>query len=164
MAIFEIGFWFTIILFDRPCSQIDEEIEDDDETSSSLGGSGGNSGLEDDSEMTYVNTLETKQVWGLALFHLPISSGMNPNYWIENWIRTLQYALPLLEVGVWQVWTGNGSVTYYRKSVCMVADLHKNLNILKKTSFGDVTVQVQKIIQTKLILLFSSKCLIGKDV
>ena len=46
----------------------------------------------------------------------------------------------------------------------MVADLHKNLNILKKTSFGDVTVQVQKIIQTKLILLFSSKCLIGKDV
>ena len=52
-----------IIFFDRPCSQIDEEIEDDDETSSSsLGGSGGNSGLEDDSEMTYVNTLETKQV------------------------------------------------------------------------------------------------------
>ena len=70
MAIFEIGFWFTIISFDRPCSQIDEEIEDDDETSSSLGGSGGNSGLEDDSEMTYVNTLETKQVWGLPLFHL----------------------------------------------------------------------------------------------
>ena len=56
--------WFTIIFFDRPCSQIDEEIEDDDETSSSsLGGSGGNSGLEDDSEMTYVNTLETKQVF-----------------------------------------------------------------------------------------------------
>ena len=132
-AIFEFGFWFTIIPFDRPCSQIDEEIEDDDETSSSLGGSGGNSGLEDDSEMTYVNTLETKQVWGgLATFHLPISSKMNPNSWIENWIRTVQCALPLVEVGVGQVWMGNESVTYYRKSVCMVADLHKNLNILEK--------------------------------
>ena len=51
------------MFFDRPCSQIDEEIEDDETSNSSLGGSGGNSGLDDDSEMTYVNTIETKQVW-----------------------------------------------------------------------------------------------------
>ena len=50
------------MFFDRPCSQIDEEIEDDETSNSSLGGSGGNSGLDDDSEMTYVNTIETKQV------------------------------------------------------------------------------------------------------
>ena len=80
--------------FDRPCSQIDEEIEDieEDEDSSLGGGSsgvgssgsssdgltglrrggggggGGSSGLDDpdDSEMTYVNNTDIKQV--------------NPNY------------------------------------------------------------------------------------
>ena len=37
----------------RPCSQIDEEIEDIDEA----GGAG------DDSEITCINSLEIKQVW-----------------------------------------------------------------------------------------------------
>lgn len=63
----------------RPCSQIDEEIEDIDEdgdsslggggaccSSSSEGRGGGNSGLDseghDDSEMTYVNNTQAKQL------------------------------------------------------------------------------------------------------
>ena len=57
----------------RPCSQIDEEIEDIDEVGGCAGGGGGgvgkglqsNSATGDDSEMTCISAIEFKQVPGL---------------------------------------------------------------------------------------------------